>query len=336
MLEWEPTFVGLLGMCWDSPHRLSRLYRYLYQKLLIGVCSRLGGKGLKIASALFDPDKSILFSRPPSDEDLYFYGCLIRQLMLSNPPFCELEAFATTCLSHTSTCYCHVLCRIFKYYEQQERRFAVSESTIRTFLSTHGLCCRERRYFYKLLPYLARTTSVLEVCDFAPTDPYHLVSLFRCALEGEDLRYVRTVMGPDASLSPSEVLDLVDENDKHVLSVLDCMSTLVLQDSQLPPQICYEFVADFIRRMEGDVSIILCFLEDSVEILNVILNVCKILERDSQNPSSREREQILRFFRILEEECAEMEKAKAFSFSLLPVIRRLRFMRSFFESGQRQ
>ena len=210
---------------------------------------------MKIASALFDPDKSILFSRPPSDEDLYFYVCLIRQLMLSNPLFFELEAFATTCLSHTSTCYCHVLCRIFKYYEQQERRLVVSESTIRTFLSTHGLCCRERRYFYKLLPYLARTTSVLAACDFVPSDPCHLVSLFRCALEGEDLRYVRTVMGPDASLSPSEVLDLVDENDKHVLSVLDCVSSLVLRYSELPPQICYEFVADFIRRMEGDVSI---------------------------------------------------------------------------------
>lgn len=336
LLEREPTLVGLLGMCWDSSHRLSRLYRYLYQKLLIGVCSRLGGKGLKIASALFDPDKSILFSRPPSVEDVYFYVCLIRQLMLSNPPFCELEAFATACLSRPSTCYCHILCRIFRYYEQQERRLAVSEAAVHSFLASHSLCCRERHYFYKLLPFLARTTSVLEACDFVPSDPYHLVSLFRCALEGEDLRYVRTVMGPAASLSPSEVLDRVDENDKHVLSVLDCASTLVLQHPQLPPQICYEFVADFIRRMGRDVSVILCFLEDSVEILHVILNVCKILERDSQNPSSREREQILRFFGILEEECAEMEKAKAFSFSLVPVIRRLCFTRSLFESGQRR
>ena len=334
MLERESTFVELLGMCWDMSHRLSRLYRYLYQKLLITVCSRLGGKGLKIASVLFDPDKCVLFSRSPSVEDLYFYVCLIRQLMLSNPLFLELEVFVHTCLSHAATCYCHVLCRIFKYYEQQERELILSKSEIHSFLTTHRVCCREKRYFCKLLPFLARTTSVLEACDFAPSDPYHLVSLFRCALEGEDLRYVRTVLGPTASLSSSEVLDLVDENDKHVLSILDCVSTLVLQYSQLPPQICYEFVADFIRRIGEDVGIILCFLEDSVEILNVIINVCKILERDSQHPSSREREQILRFFRIFEEECAEMEKAKAFSFSLLPVIRRLRFTRSFFGRGQ--
>ena len=324
----------LLDMCWDHSRHLLRLYRYLYQKLLIMAVSRLGGRGSALASALFDPDKCVLFSHAPSVEDLYFYVCLLRQVTLLSPEPFALEEFVKACFSQPSFCYCHVVCRVVKYYEQQERELLVPASLIGSFLSTHASCCREKRYFFKLLPFLARTTSVLEACDSVPSDPYHLVCLFRCALEGNDLRYLRTVMGESASLSASEALDLVDENDQHVLTVLYCVSTLVLAYPQFSPQICYEFVADFIQRIEGDVSVILCFLEDSVEILNVILNVCKILEKDSQHPSSPEREQILGFFDVLEKECTEMEKAKAFSFSLLPVIRRLRFTRSFFESSE--
>ena len=333
MLQCEPKFVCLLDMCWDHSHHLLRLYRYLYQKLLIMACSRLGGKGVELASNLFDSKRCILFPGPPSDEDLYFYVCLIRQITLSNVSSLELEEFVQTCFSQASSCYCHVVCRIFKYYEQQEGELIIPKSLIHSFISTHPSYCKEKHYFFKLLPFLARSTNVLKACDFVPSDPYHLVSLFRCALEGKDLRYVRTVMGEGASLSAPEVLDLVDENDQHVLSILNSVSTLVLHYSQLPPQICYEFMANFIQRIEGDVSIILCFLEDSVEILNVILNVCKILEKDSDNPSSLEREQIIGFFRVLEKECVEMEKAKAFSFSLLPVIRRLRFTLSFFNSS---
>mgnify|MGYP003262600362 CR=1 FL=1 len=310
-------------MCWSYPHHLLRLYRYLYQKLVILGASRFIGSESQIVSILFDPDHCILFNSEIDPQDYSFYLAFFREVLSSNRCGLKLSSFVQHCFCHVSLCYCHLLSRILKYADRQREPFTFPEMTLRSFLRNHEPYCQEKQYYFKMLPYFARNTLVYDFCKTIPSDAYQVVCLFRCALEGNDPCYVQTVLGRNALLSSSEILELVDENDSHVISILYCVSTLVLQFPQFVPQDCFLFVADFLQRIGGDVSVILCFLEDSVEILEVVLNVCKLLEKD-MGPPSPEKRLIVHFFQVLEIECTKMEKNHIFEFSLLPVIRRLR------------
>ena len=323
LVELESLLISLVEMCWSSPHHLLRLYRYLYQKLVILGASRFIGPETQLFSILFDPDHCVLFNNEIDPQDYSFYLSFFREILSSNRYGLKLSSFVQHCFCRFSLCYCHLLSRILKYADQQGDPLTFPEMTLRSFLRKHEPFCREKRYYFKMLPYFARSTLVYDFCKTIPSDAYQAVCLFRCAVEGNDSCYVQTVLGRNALLSSSEILGLVDENDSHVISILYCVSILVLQFPQFIPQDCFLFVAEFLRRIGGDVSVILCFLEDSVEILEVVLNVCKLLEQDVGSLSPEKR-RIVHFFQVLEKECAKMEKNHVFEFSLLPVIRRLR------------